>query len=241
MTTIEQPVPPIRFAAPANRGHPWPFPPLLEVPAGALHNYGGGKVLSAQHFVLIVGLSPQHFIAVERAPGIGAVQPALEQAIGFLWGQGAKIQRVRLRCPILWFLDQYGDFKWRDCFVFFARIYLSIDPTNTPWMPSTIYPVVPIGVVASSGRCHWESVEQILEGVEAADTDLLLALGSSLAAMARRWEYYLARMIIISQRAGEFDASDRDSVAQCDHTLYRILTKFEPGYEILPVTTLRLL
>jgi len=29
-----------------------------------------------------------------------------------------------------------------------------------------------------------ESVEQILEGVEAADTDLLLALGSSLAAMA---------------------------------------------------------
>ena len=241
MTTRAQPVPPIRFAAPAKRGHPWPVSPLLEVPAGALHNYGGGKVLSARHFVLVVGLSPQHFIAVERAPGVGIVQPSLEQAVGFLWGQGAKIQRVRLRCPTIWFLDQNGDFKWRECFVFFARIYLSTDLTNSPWMPSTVYPVVQIGLVANSGQLHWESVEQILLGIEAADPELLLALGSSLAAMARRWEYFLARMIILSQKAGEYAACDRDSVAQCDHTLYRILTKFEPGYEILPVTTLRLL
>ena len=235
------PVPPIRFARRKTASHPWPFAPLLELPGGDLHVYGAGKVVSAQQFVLIVGLSPQHFIAVEEAPGIGPVQAVLEQAVGFLLGQGAKIQRIKLRCPTSWFSDQYGDFMWRECFVFFSRIYLATDPTNPPWVPSMVYPVIPIGVIASAAGLHWEKVEQVLTGVEAADPDLLLDLGSSLAGMARRWEYFLARIIILSERAEEYDASDRDLVAQCDHILYRILTKFEPSYELLPVTTLRLL
>jgi hypothetical protein len=241
MTTRIQPIPPIYFAAPRNHGRPWPFSPVLDLPGGALHNFACGKILSAQHFVVMVGLSPQHFIAVERAPGLVNVQPSLEQAVGFLWGLGAKIERIRLRCPIFWFTNNQGDFNWRDCFVFFVRSYLAMDPTAPPWMPSIVYPVVPLGAVARTGQAHWESVEQILTGVEATDPYLLLALGSSLAGMARRWEYYVARLLILAHKAGVYRPSDRDSLAQCDQTFYRLLTKFEPGYELLPVTIMRLL
>jgi hypothetical protein len=241
MTKQSQPVPPIHFAARKTQSHPWPFSPLLELPGGDLRNYGGGKVLSAQQFVLVVGLSPQHFIAVERAPGMGPIQTLLEQAVGFLWGRGARIQRVNLRCPTQWFLDANGDFLWRQCFLFFARIFLSTDPTDPPWLPSIVFPLVPISVMASAGQLHWHRVQQILEGLEASDPDLLAELGTSLAGMARRWEFYLARSILASQKVGQFHSADLSLVAECDHLLYRILTKYEPGYELLPLTTARLL
>ena len=241
MTTKTPPVPPIRFAVRAKPSPPWPFSPLLELPGGTLHNYGGGKILSGQKFVYAVGLSPQHFIVVERAPGVGPVQPVLEQAVGFLWGLGARVQRVKLRCPISWFSDSSGDFQWKRCVVFFARVCQGTDPTDPPWIPANVMPVVPVGVVASAGMDHWLRMEQILDGIEAADADLLSELGSTLAGMARRWEFYLARTILLSQKVGEYDASDQDLVAQCDRVFYRILTKFEPGYELLPATIARLL
>ena len=75
MTTKIPPGPPIRFAVRAKPSPPWPFSPLLELPGGTLHNYGGGKILSGQKFVYVVGLSPHHFVAVEKAPGVGPVQP----------------------------------------------------------------------------------------------------------------------------------------------------------------------
>jgi hypothetical protein len=225
----------------AIRSHPWPSSPLLELPGGDLRNYGGGKVLSAQQFVLIVGLSPQHFIAVEKAPGIGAVQPVLEQAVGFLWGRGAWIQRVKLRCPMAWFTEATGEFLWKRCFVFFTRALLAIDPTNSRPLPPNVWPVEPVCVLADAGRLHWLKVRQILEGIEASDPDLLMNLGASLATVARRWEYSLARAILLSQRMGEWDSSDMSSVAECDHLLYQLMAKYETEYEFLPLTIARLL
>jgi hypothetical protein len=101
--------------------------------------------------------------------------------------------------------------------------------------------MVALGVVANAGRQHWQRVGQLLEGVEAADADLLPELGASLATMGRRWEFFLARMHILAERAGEFHAGDRESVARCDHFFHQLMTKFEPGYELLPTTITRLL
>ena len=66
-----------------------------------------------------------------------------------------------------------------------------------------IWPVMPLGVIASAGFDHWKKVNETLEGVKAAGGDLLMQLATALEAMARRWEYYIARMVILSQRAGE--------------------------------------
>jgi len=80
-----------------------------------------------------------------------------------------------------------------------------------------------------------------LEGIEASDPDLLMNLGASLATVARRWEYSLARAILLSQRMGEWDSSDMSSVAECDHLLYQLMAKYETEYEFLPLTIARLL
>jgi len=230
-----------RFKVPRLSAVPWPQSPLLELPAGSLRSYYCGRILTADHFVLAVGLSPEHYLAVSRAPGVGPVDIALEQAIGFLYGRGAVVIRTHLRAPLMWFAENHGDFSWKKCLVFFARIFLSSDPTDPPWIPSMIWPVVPLGVVASAGMDHWRRVNEVLEGVEMADSGLLTQLGTSLAAMARRWEFYMARMVVLSLRAGDYDADDRKLVEACDRLLFSIMARFEPGYKLLPATTMRLL
>jgi hypothetical protein len=213
----------------------------LELPGGDLQNHHCGRVLTAQQFVLAVGLSPHHYIAVAKAPGVGNVQTVLDQAIGFLVGRGAEVILTDLRVPIPWFINSVGLIEWRDCVIYFSRSFLSTDPTAPPWLPPKIWPLVPLGIIAGAGGRHWSNVEQVLEGVEAADPNLLPVLGSSLTNMGKRWELYLARMILLSERAGACDADDQVAVAECDRLFYRLMTRFEPGYEFLPPTTARLL
>ena len=230
-----------RFKAPRLSAVPWPQSPLLELPAGSLRSYDCGRILTADHFVLAVGLSPRHYLAVSRAPGVGPVDATLEQAIGFLYAYGAVVIRTHLRAPLMWFAENHGDFSWKKCLVFFARFFLSSDPTDPPWIPPMIWPVVPLGIIASSGMDHLRCVNEVVEGVEAADSDLLTQLGTSLSAMARRWEFYLARLVVLSQRAGAYDADDRKLVETCDRLLLSIMGRFDPGYALLPATTMRLL
>jgi len=220
---------------------PWPYAPVLELPAGDIHNLRGGKILTSDNFVLAVGFSPRHYLAVARVPGTGPVGSVLDQLIGFLHAHGATVVRTNLRAPSMWFADCQGDFSWRQCLVFFARIFLSSDPTDPPWVPPMIWPTVPLEVVASAGLAHWQKVNEVLEGVEAADPDLLTQLGASLAGMSRRWEYYTARMVVLSQRAGQYDSDDREMVGLCDRLLFSIMTRFQPDYELLPATISRLL
>jgi hypothetical protein len=229
------------FKPPRLSPTPWPVSPLLELPAGALFNCECGKALAADGFVLAVRLSPKLYLAVARAPGVGPVGTVLEQAVGFLHAHGAVVVRTNLRAPMGWFADDQGDFSWRKCLVFFSRIYLSTDPTDPPWVPPMIWPVIRVATVASAGLEHWQTVNKVLEGIEAADSSLLSLLGGSLRAMARRWEFYMGRMIVLSQRAGEYGADDQELAALCDRLLLSIMKKFEPGYELLSATTLRLL
>ena len=232
-------VPPIRFAAKKPPAVPWSQGPLLELPAGDLRNDGAGRVLSAQQFILAVGLSPGHYAVVSRAPGIGPVGPVLEQAVGFLYGRGAQITRVTARCPMSWFQDSTGDFLWRRCVLYFARVFLWATPAEAPWIPAKIWPAIALGTVVGHGRAHWTNVARLLEGLEAGDQDLLLQLGGSLASLGRRWEYYLAQMVARAQRADEFGPGERAAVAQCDHLFCSIMTRYEPGYELLPATIAR--
>ena len=234
-------VPPIKMATQILPAHPWQFSPILELPGGDLRNNHCGRVLTAQQFVLAVGLSPQHYIAVAQAPGVGNVQSVLDQAIGFLVGRGAGVVLTNLRAPIHWFINSGGQFEWRKCVVFFVRSFLGTDPTNPPWLPPQIWPTVPLGIIAGAGRRHWSKVEQILEGVEASDPHLLHVLGTSLTNMGKRWELYFARMILLSQRAEACDADDQVAVAECDRLFCRLMTRFEPAYEFLPPTIARLL
>lgn len=230
-----------RFKSPKLRPTTWPSGPLLELPSGDLRNYGRGRILTADHFVLAVGLSPQHYFAVSRAPGVGPVGSVLEQAVGFLHAHDAVVVRTDLRAPLMWFADNLGDISWKKCLVFFARTFLSNDPTDPPWIPPMIWPVVPLGIIASAGMDHWRRVNDVLEGVAAADSELLTKWGASLAAMARRWEFYMARMVLLSQRAYQYYAGDREMVFECDRLLQSILSRFKSGYELLPATTMRLL
>ena len=108
-------------------------------------------------------------------------------------------------------------------------------------MPARGNPAAPINVVANAGREHWLEIEAVLEGVEAADSELLLELGTSLATMAKRWEFYLARQVVSAERYGQYDSDDRNAVAECDRQFYQLLTRFEPGYEFFPLTVARLL
>jgi hypothetical protein len=198
-------------------------------------------ILAADQFVLGVGLSHNHYVVVEPASGFNNLPKVLDQAVGFLTAHGARISRVRLRCPMMWFADAHGEFEWNRCLIYFVRHFLSTDPTDPPWIPPMIWPVTPLGVIASAGVDHWKKVNEILEGVEAAGSDLLVQLATALAAMVWRWEYYMARMVVLSQRAGEYDANDRDLVLSCDRLLWSIVSRFAPGYELLPVTITRLL
>ena len=219
----------------------WPNGPLLELPSGELRNYGCGRILTADHFVLFVGLSPQHYLAVNHAPGAGLVGSVMDQAIGFLFAHGAVVVRTDLRAPLMWFAEHNGDFSWTKCLVFFARTFLASDPTDRPWIPPAIRPVCPLETIAFGGLCHWQKVNAMMEGIEAADSELLAELGSSLAAMARRWEWFIARMVILSQRADQYGAGDREMLFACDRLLLSIMTRFGRGYELLPATTMRLL
>jgi len=219
----------------------WPWAPLLELPVGDLRNFGGGRILATDHFVLAVRLSKKHYLVVARAPGVGPVDSVINQAIGFLYAHGAVVIRANLRAPLIWFMDDRGDFSWKKCLVFFARIFLASDPTDPPWIPPMIWPVMPLGVIASAGSDHWQNVKEILEGIEAIGGMLLTQLGPALAAQARRWEFYMARMVVLSQRAGEFDPDERDLVLSCDRLLLSIVSRFQPGYEFLPITISRLL
>lgn len=236
------PIPPIRPNAPSKFSpQVWPSTPILHLPAGALRNHECGRVLATNDFVLVVGLSPRHFLAVEKAPGDESVRVALEQAVGFLCAHGAWICRLGLRCPTAWFEDSFRALNWRKCLIYFARHYLAEDPTSPPYVPDNVWQVAPISVTADAGRCHWRDIEQICEGIEAADPSLLLELGTVLATMAGRWERYLARQIILGQKNGQYDADDREAVALCDRQFYQLMTRFEPSHELLPATIGRLL
>lgn len=165
----------------------------------------------------------------------------LEQAVGFLFAQGAVIIRVDIRCLLDWFKDALGHIDWKRCMLFFVRHYLAIDPTYPPYTPANICAVTPLQATAELGHLHWLQVEEILDGVEATDSGLLLQLGSSLDLMAGRWERYLVRQMILAEKLDQFDADDRNAVAKCDQQFYRLMTKFAPNYPFLPATIARLL
>jgi len=242
MSNITLPVPPIRPKIKQNPPRQqWPFSPVLDLPGGSLRNHDCGRLIATQEFVLGVGLSPQHFIFVNRAPetvGIGCV---MEQAVGFLHGRGALIFRVNLRCRTSILEDSFSQLDWKKCLIYFVRSFLAEDSRHPPYVPPDVWTVAPISVIADAGREHWREIELVLEGVEAADSDLLLKLGTSLATMAKRWEFYLARQIVSAERYGQFDLDDRNAVAECDRQFYQLMTRFEPGYEFLPLTVARLL
>lgn len=242
MSNITLPVPPIRHKIKQNPlRHQWPFSPVLDLPGGRLRNHGCGQLITTQDFVLGVGLSPQHFIFVNRAPGRGDIASVMEQAIGFLHGRGALIFRVDLRCRTSVFEDSFSQLDWKKCLVYFVRSFLAEDSRHPPYVPPDVWTVAPISVIANAGREHWREIEVVLEGVEAADSDLLVELGTSLATMAKRWEFYLARQVVSAERYGQFDSDDRNAVAECDRQFYQLMTRFEPGYEFLPLTVARLL
>jgi hypothetical protein len=125
--------------------------------------------------------------------------------------------------------------------VYFVRSFLAEDSSHPPFVPPDVWTVAPINVVADAGKEHWREIDLVLEGVEAADSALLGELGTSLATMAKRWELYLARQVISAERYGQYDSDDRNAVAECDRQFYQLMTRFEPGYEFLPLTIARLL
>ena len=242
MSKVTLPTPPIRPKIKQNLPrNSWPFSPILDLPGGSLRNHECGRLITTNDVVLAVGLSPQHFIFVHRAPGIGDIGSVMEQAVGFLSGRGALIFRVDLRCRTSIFEDSFSKLDWKKCLVYFVRSFLSEDTHHPPFVPPDVWKVAPINVVANAGQEHWREIELGVEGVEAPDQELLVELGTALATMARRWEFYLAGQVISAERYGQFDADDRDAVAECDRQFYQLLTRFEPGYELLPVTVARLL
>jgi hypothetical protein len=58
-----------------------------------------------------VGLSLQHYVVVEPASGNDDRTKILDQAVGFLAAHGARIIRVKLPCPVMWFADAHGEFQ----------------------------------------------------------------------------------------------------------------------------------
>jgi hypothetical protein len=232
---------PLNFLPPELPAQPWYFSPLLELPAGTLRQYGCGRILTADNFVLGVGMSANHYLIVEPASRANNLPKILDQAVGFLAAHGARITRVQLRCPMGWFGNAGGDFEWHRCFVYFVRDFLATDPTDPPWIPPHIWPVVPVGKIANAGRVHWSQIDEILSGVEAADRSLLPLVAPSLSTVGRKWEYYLARIIVLSERAGTYGSSDREAVACCDRLVSSVITRFAPDYEFVPATTTRLL
>jgi len=242
MSNITLPVPPIRprIIQKAPR-HSWPFSPVLDLPGGSLRNHDGGHLITTKDFVLAVGLSPQHFLFVSRAPGTGDIGSVMEQAVGFLHGRGVMIFRVNLRCRTSLFEDSFGQLDWKRCLVYFVRFFLAEDSSHPPYVPPDVWTVAPISVIADAGREHWREIELVLEGVEAADSELLLELGASVATMAKQWELYFARQVITAERYCQYDSDDRNAVAECDRQFYQLLTRYEPGYEFLPLTIARLL
>jgi hypothetical protein len=116
-----------------------------------------------------------------------------------------------------------------------------MDPTHPPYTPANICAITPLQATAELGLLHWQHVKEILDGVEAADSDLLFQLGSALDTMAGRWERYLVRQMILAEKLDQFDAEDRNAVAKCDRQFYRLMTKFAPNYPFLPATIARLL
>jgi hypothetical protein len=242
MSNITLPVPPIRPQIKQKvPRHSWPFSPVLELPGGSLRNHECGHLITTKDFVLAVGLSPQHFLFVERVPGTGDMGSVMEQAVGFLHGRGALIFRIDLRCRTSLFEDSFGQLDWKRCLVYFVRSFLAKDSSHPPFVSPDVWTVAPINVVADAGKEHWREIELVLEGVEAADSDLLVELSTSLTTMAKWWEFYLARQVVSAERYGQYDSSDRDAVAECDRQFYQLLTRFEPGYEFLPITVARLL
>jgi len=242
MSNIALPVPPIRpriiQKVPPNL---WPFSPVLDLPGGSLRNHDSGHLITVSDFVLAVGLSPQHFLFVNRAPGTGDIGTVMEQAVGFLHARGALIFRVHLRCRLSLFQDAFNQLDWKRCMVYFVRSYLAEESGHPPYVPPDIWTVAPISVVANAGTEHWREIELVLEGVEAADQALLVELSTTLATMAKKWESYLARQVISAERYCQYDSDDRNAVAECDRQFYQLMTRFEPGYEFYPETIARLL
>jgi hypothetical protein len=193
---------------------------VLDLPGGSLRNHDCGHLITTQDFVLAVGLSPQHFLFVDRAPGTGDIGSVMEQAVGFLHGRGAQIFRVHLRCRVSLFEDSFSQLDWKKCLVYFVRSFLAEDSRHPPYVPPDKWTVAPISVVADAGREHWREIELVLEGVEAADTELLLELGASLATMAKRWGLYIAKQVISAERYCQYDSDDRNAIAECDRQFY---------------------
>ncbi len=240
-TSTAVPSPRRQFPTPVASAAPWPDSPWLGLPAGDLRSHDHGRILTADDFVLAVGMSPRYYLAAARAPGVGPVGSVLDQAIGFLHARGTVVIRTNLRAPLMWFTDDGIDFSWKKCLVFFARVFLSTDPTDPPWVPPTIWPVVPMAIIASGGLRHWRKVNEVVEAIQAADGGLLAQLAPSLVGMVRRWEHYIARMIILSQRAGQYSAGEREMVYLCDRLLFSIMARFGSDRQLLPVTISRML
>lgn len=243
MSRITQlPTPPIRAKntpTPVNRV--WHFNPVIDLPGGSLRNENG-RLISIGNFVVAVGLSPKHFLVVTRAPGhANQNDHILEQFVGFVYAEGATVIRVDLRCKLDQFLSKYGDMDWRRCMVYFLRHFLAEDPTYPPYIPANVWAITALKVTADSGRAHWWEVEQILLGVEAEDTDLLLEVSGSLATMASRWERYLLRQIHENTFLEPLSDEDRNAIALCDRQFYQVMTRFDSTYEFMAQTIARLL
>jgi hypothetical protein len=80
-----------------------------------------------------------------------------------------------------------------------------------------------------------------MQGVEAADPDLLPEVASALATMAGRWERHLARQIVLAERYGQYDACDQEFVSECDRQLSQLMSRYAPGQELFPPTLARML
>ena len=98
---------------------------------------------------------------VTPASGNNPLPKVLDQAVGFLAVHGTRVIRMRRRCPMMWFANVQVAFEWYRGRNYFVRHFLGTDPTDPPWIPPQIGPVIPFGNMATAGRLRWSQIEGI--------------------------------------------------------------------------------
>lgn len=227
---------PLWRASPRNQ---WPHGPFLDLPAGRLALEGGHLALEGR-WVLACGLSPQHWLVAHRRPGKQPSDAILDQLIGFLIGRDVAVVRLSLRCRRDWF--QRGGTTALDsgpCILYWLRAFFwSGPPEGHRMLPLNIWPIGAPGLLRRGGE-FWRASLEVLAGAEAHDSDLLYDLGPLVNWRARCWEHYLTQLL--RRWHHEFSAAERELLYDVDRHFYHCVTRFLPGYELLPATTARLL
>ena len=233
-------LPPPTVLTPGPQFLPWPSKCHLELPDGSLCLIAGGRALVSDGFVLGLALSSHHCVAVSRGPGRSHAAMLLEQAIGYLSAHAVQIVRVKQRCPIKWFDPIKQGFNWQRCAVFFTRTLIDIDPSGFPWPPSHIYPIA-VRTNLYQGLRYWLKVNTLLNGLELADSNLLLEIGPMLTHRARRWESFITRLVLQMRKLQRFSEDVYALLGDCDLVFFNVVRRWLPAYEPHTETLARML